>query len=130
MLQHLPDKWHFYAKKNSQTPYYGLPVYTDISLLRTVCFVPGERKTVHFLHNLTEHFINTNAFYGLFSVHINWVWLENQRNYMKILQHVHFHTEQGKQNYFCSQSWASKLPLSHHMFTKHCTFNDITHRTW
>ena len=35
----------------SQTPLqYGNPLNTDVSLLRTVCFVPGERKPFHFLH--------------------------------------------------------------------------------
>ena len=35
--------------KYSQTSLYGHPLYTDTSLLRTVCFVPGERKPLHFL---------------------------------------------------------------------------------
>ena len=35
--------------KDSQSPLYGHPLYTDTSLLRTVCFVPGERKPLHFL---------------------------------------------------------------------------------
>ena len=42
-------------------------------ILQTVCFVPGERKPVHYLQNSTEHFVNTNTFSGLFSVHINGV---------------------------------------------------------
>ena len=33
----------------SHTPFYGHPIYTDISLLGTVCFVPGERKPLQFL---------------------------------------------------------------------------------
>ena len=33
----------------SQIPLYGHPFKTDTSLLRTVCFVSGERKPVHFL---------------------------------------------------------------------------------
>ena len=33
----------------SQTPLYGHPLNMDSSLLRTVCFVPGIRKPLHFL---------------------------------------------------------------------------------
>ena len=36
-------------RKCSQTPLYGHPLNTDTSLLRTVCFVPGERGPLHFL---------------------------------------------------------------------------------
>ena len=35
--------------KYSQTSLYGHPLNTDSSLLWTVCFVPGERKPLHFL---------------------------------------------------------------------------------
>ena len=35
--------------KYSETPLYGHSLNTDTSLLRTVCFVPGERKPLHFL---------------------------------------------------------------------------------
>ena len=33
---------------------FRLPFYTHTSLLRTVCFVPGERNPLHFLLNLTR----------------------------------------------------------------------------
>ena len=35
----------------SHTPLYGHPLKTDTSLLRTVCFVPGERKPLTFSLN-------------------------------------------------------------------------------
>ena len=35
--------------KYSQSPLYGQPLNKDTSLLQTVCFVPGERKPLHFL---------------------------------------------------------------------------------
>ena len=35
--------------KYSQTSLYGRPLNTDSSLLRTVCFVPGEKKPLRFL---------------------------------------------------------------------------------
>ena len=37
------------AYPSIQTSLYGHPLNTDTSLLRTVCFVPGERKPLHFL---------------------------------------------------------------------------------
>ena len=36
-------------RRLSQTPLYGHPLNVDISLSRTVCSVPGERKPLHFL---------------------------------------------------------------------------------
>ena len=35
--------------KYSKTPLYEHPLNTDISLLRTFCFIPGEKKPKHFL---------------------------------------------------------------------------------
>ena len=35
--------------KYSQSLLYGHPVDTGTSLLRTVCFAPGEKKPLHFL---------------------------------------------------------------------------------
>ena len=32
------------------THFYGHPLNTDTSLLRTVCFVPGEREPLRFLY--------------------------------------------------------------------------------
>ena len=32
------------------THFYGHPLNTDTSLLRTVCFIPGERKPLRFLY--------------------------------------------------------------------------------
>ena len=37
-----------YSSTYNQTLLYGHPLNTDTSLLRTVCFVPGERKPLHF----------------------------------------------------------------------------------
>ena len=37
------------AYPSTQTSLYGHPLNTDTLLLRTVCFVPGERKPLHFL---------------------------------------------------------------------------------
>ena len=41
---------HRSSQKHSQTPLYGHPLNMDTSLLRTVCFVPGERRSLHFLN--------------------------------------------------------------------------------
>ena len=38
----------------SETPVYGHPLNTDTSLLWTVCFVPGERKPLHFLQIINK----------------------------------------------------------------------------
>jgi len=38
-----------YNFKYSQSPLYRQPLNMDTSLLQTVCFVPGERKPLHFL---------------------------------------------------------------------------------
>ena len=37
-----------YSSTYNQTLLYGHPLNTDTSLLRTVCFVPGERKPLYF----------------------------------------------------------------------------------
>ena len=42
------------SNKYTQTPLYGHPLNMDTSLLRIDCFVPEERKTLHFLFNSTR----------------------------------------------------------------------------
>ena len=44
-------------------------IYTDTTLLKTVCFVPGERKPLHFL----GHPVNTDSAGAIESVRISGV---------------------------------------------------------
>ena len=59
-------------KKNwySQTSLCGHSLNTDTLLLWIICFVLGERESLHFLSPL-----NRDTFYSPLSVHINRVWL-------------------------------------------------------
>ena len=65
-----------YLSTYSQTLLYGHLLNTDTSLLRTVCFVPGERKPLHFHYKNPTRLIyiwtpvNTDSFYAPLSVRI------------------------------------------------------------
>ena len=51
----------------SQTPLYGHPPKMDNLSLRTACFVPWDRKPLHFLYIQTilyGHLVNKHTFYG------------------------------------------------------------------
>ena len=45
---HISDRCSYYSLDYSATPLHGHPLDTDTSLLCTVCFVPRERKPIHF----------------------------------------------------------------------------------
>ena len=66
----------------SRTPSdYGLPLNTDTSSLRTVYFVPGQKKPFHFLYIQPAwywHPVNTKTFFGPLSLRINGLWLYSQ----------------------------------------------------
>ena len=66
----------------SRTPSdYGLPLNTDTSSLRTVNFVPGQKKPFHFLYIQPTWYwlpVNTKTFCGPLSLSINGLWLYSQ----------------------------------------------------
>ena len=53
------------TEAKAETPLYRHPLNAETLLLRTVCFVSGERKPL----------VNTDTFYGPLSVHINLNWV-------------------------------------------------------
>ena len=56
------SSFHAQSAKYSQTPPYGQPLNTDTSLLRTFCFVPGERKPGLRLSLNSTRLIRTRTF--------------------------------------------------------------------
>ena len=54
--------------KYSKTPFYEHPLDTDISLLRTFCFIPREKKAQTFSLNSTP--LNADTFHGPLSARI------------------------------------------------------------
>ena len=49
MLPHLPGVPHLHAETAPNTDEFFNPRFMYTRLIRTVCFVPGERKSLNFL---------------------------------------------------------------------------------
>ena len=49
MLPHLPGVPHLHAETGPNTDEFFNPRFMHTRLIRTVCFVPGERKSLNFL---------------------------------------------------------------------------------
>ena len=103
------------TSRYSRTPLYEHPLNKDTSLSRTVCFVPRERKPLHFLYIQP-----TVTFYGPLSVH--WVWPETYNpewGYMLLVWHSsHVRTSVIlSQESFASHLWLHSSPeptMSHY----------------
>ena len=49
MLSHLPEVPYLHAETGPDTDEFFNPHFMYTRLIRTVCFVPGERKSLNFL---------------------------------------------------------------------------------